>query len=95
MEKTFLLHVTYHAKPGCARAFVEELEASGVAAAVRAEDGCIHYDYYFSAMDENEVLLFEEWTSQAHQQIHMTQPHMPQLRQIKEKYIQDTVLRIL
>lgn len=95
MEKTFLLHVTYHAKPGCARAFVEELEASGVAAAVRAEDGCIHYDYYFSAGDENEVLLFEEWTSQAHQQVHMTQPHMPLLRQIKEKYIQDTVLRIL
>lgn len=95
MEKTFMLTVIYHAKPGCARAFVEELEASGVAAAVRAEDGCIHYDYYFSAKDENEVFLFEEWTSQAHQQIHMNQPHMPQLRQIKEKYIENTVLRIL
>lgn len=95
MEKTFMLTVTYKAKPGCARAFVEELEASGVAAAVRAEDGCIHYDYYFSAKDENEVFLFEEWTSQNHQQIHLTQPHMPQLRQIKEKYIEDTVLRIL
>ena len=95
MEKTFMLTVTYHAKPGCARAFVEELEATGVAAAVRAENGCIHYDYYFSAKDENEVFLFEEWTSQEHQQIHMTQPHMPQLRQIKDKYIESTVLRIL
>ena len=95
MEKTFMLTVTYQAKPGCARAFVEELEASGVAAAVRAEDGCIHYDYYFSAKDENEVFLFEEWTSQEHQQIHLTQPHMPQLRQIKDKYIDSTVLRIL
>lgn len=95
MEKTFMLTVTYFAKPGCAKAFVEELESSGVAAAVRAENGCIHYDYYFSAKDENEVFLFEEWTSQEHQQIHLTQPHMPQLRQIKEKYILDTVLRIL
>jgi len=95
MEKTFVLTVTYRAKPGCARAFVEELEASGVASAVRAEEGCIRYDYFFSAREEDEVLLFEEWTSQAHQQVHMTQPHIPLLRQIKEKYIDDTVLRIL
>lgn len=95
MEKTFVLTVTYQAKPGCARAFVEELEASGVAAAVRAEDGCIRYDYYFSAANEDEVFLFEEWTSQAHQQVHMNQPHMPQLREIKEKHILNTTLRIL
>ena len=92
MEKTFLLHVTYHAKPGCARAFVEELEASGVAAAVRAEDGCICYDYYYSAKDENIVFLFEEWESEQHQQIHLKQPHMAQLRTFKDDYIAKTVL---
>ena len=63
--------------------------------AVRAEDGCIHYDYYFSAKDENVVFLFEEWTSEHHQQVHLTQPHIAQLKQIKEKYILDTVLRVL
>ena len=94
MEKTFMLTVTYYAKPGCAKAFVEELESSGVAAAVRAEDGCIHYDYYFSAKDENEVFLFEEWTSQAHQQIHLTQPHMAGVRKAKEDHVEETVLEL-
>lgn len=95
MEKTFMLTVTYQAKAGCAKAFVGELESSGVAAAVRAEDGCIHYDYYYSAKDENVVFLFEEWQSETHQQIHLKQPHMAALRQIKEKYILDTALRVL
>lgn len=95
MNKTFVLTVAYRAKEGCARAFVEELEKSGVADLVRAEAGCICYDYYYSAKDENTVLLFEEWESQVHQQIHLTQPHMAALKEIKAKYILDTALRIL
>lgn len=95
MDKTHMLTVTYYAKPGCAKAFVEELENSGIAAAVRGEDGCIHYDYYYSAKDENVVFLFEEWVSQAHQQVHLTQPHMAPMRGIKEKYILNTELRVL
>lgn len=95
MNKTHMLTVIYKAKEGCAKAFVEELEKSGVASAVRAEDGCIHYDYYYSAKDENEVFLFEEWQSERHQQIHLTQPHIATLKEIKAKYILDTVLRVL
>ena len=95
MNKTHMLTVTYIAKEGCAKAFVEELENSGAASAVRAEDGCIHYDYYFSAKDENVVFLFEEWESEHHQQVHLTQPHMAAVRQIKEKYILETALRVL
>ena len=95
MNTTYMLTVTYRAKEGCARAFVEELENSGVAALVRAEDGCIHYDYYYSAKDENTVFLLEEWESEAHQKMHLTQPHMAALKEIKAKYILDTALRIL
>lgn len=95
MDRTYMLTVTYYAKEGCAKAFVQELENSGVAAAVRAEDGCICYDYYFSAKDENAVFLFEEWETKEHQQVHMTQPHIAQLKEIKEKYILDTALRVL
>jgi quinol monooxygenase YgiN len=93
--KTFMLTVTYTAMDGCARKFVNELEQSGVAAAVRAEDGCISYDYYFSAKDENSVFLFEEWESERHQQIHLTQPHIAALKEIKSKYILKTDLRVL
>lgn len=92
--KTFLLFVTYHAKDAeAARNFVNELEASGVANLVRAEDGCIKYDYYFSNKDEKEVLLFEEWECEEKQQIHVTQPHIAQLKAIKEKYILSTEMR--
>jgi len=95
MNKTYMLTVTYFAKPGCSHSFVEELEASGVATAVREEDGCICYDYYYSAKDPDVVFLFEEWESMQHQQIHITQPHIATLKQIKEKYILDTALRVL
>ena len=93
--KTYMLTVTYTAKDGYAKQFVEDLEHSGVAQAVRAEDGCIRYDYYYSAKNENTVFLFEEWESENHQQVHLTQPHIATLKEIKEKYILATELRIL
>ena len=90
---TYLIFVTYHAKKGEAKAFVRELEESGAAELVRAEDGCIRYDYFFSAAEPDTVLLFEEWKSARHQQIHMTQPHIALIKAAKEKYILDTEFR--
>ena len=49
-------------------------------------------DYYFSAQDENELLLIERWQSAEHQRVHMQQPHMQQLRAIKEQYVDSTTL---
>lgn len=90
---TYLLFVTYHAKAGKAQDFVRELEESGAAQKVRAEEGCIRYDYFFSAADPDTVLLFEEWESVAHQQIHLTQPHIALIKAAKEKYILDVEFR--
>ena len=90
MELT--LHVTYTAKPGCREAFVRQIVTKGILTAIRAEDGCLAYDYYFSAQDENVVLLIERWESEAHQRVHMSQPHMADLRKIKEEYIAQTRL---
>lgn len=42
-----LLLVKYTAKPGGGEKFVREITDSGILDAVRAEDGCISYDYYF------------------------------------------------
>ena len=85
MELT--LHVTYTAKPGCREAFVRQIVTEGILTAIRGEDGCLAYDYYFSAQDENVVLLIERWESEAHQRVHMQQSHMASLRKIKEAYI--------
>ncbi len=87
---TYSLTVVYLAKDGYGRKFVEELEKSGVANKVRREDGCLRYDYYFKSWDEDTVLLFEEWKSKAHQQVHLSQPHIKDLKAIKEKYILHT-----
>ena len=90
MELT--LHVTYTAKPGCREAFVRKIVTAGILTAIRSEEGCLAYDYYFSAQDENTVLLIERWASEAHQRVHMTQPHMAQLRQIKDEFVDATRL---
>ena len=86
------LHVIYTAKPGCREAFVRNVVTEGVLTAVRAEEGCLGYDYYFSAQDEDVVLLVERWESEDHLRVHMTQPHMATLRQLKEKFLLSTRL---
>lgn len=73
-------------------AFIQKVKETGVLDAIRAEDGCIRYDYYLSEKDANELLLIEQWESKAHQQVHITQPHMAHLREFKGDYITDTVL---
>ena len=87
-----ILYVKYQAKPGCRETFVRQIVEKGILTAIRQEEGCLAYDYYFSAQDENVVLLIERWESAAHQRVHMEQPHMTRLREIKNKYIADTKL---
>jgi len=68
------------------------VQETGVLDAIRAEDGCIKYDYYLSEKDPNELLLVEQWESKQHQQVHITQPHMATLRTFKDDYIANTLL---
>lgn len=74
-----MLYVRYQAKPGCREKFVRQLVEEGILTLIRQEDGCLAYDYYFSAQDENELLLIERWQSAEHQRVHMQQPHMARL----------------
>lgn len=87
-----MLYVTYTAKHGCREQFVREIVRRGILTAIRNEDGCEMYDYYFSAQDENVVLLIEKWATAAHQRVHMEQPHMAELMALKEQYIDNTRL---
>ena len=92
MEEQLMLYVCYMAKDGCRETFVRELVEVGILTLIREEPGCLAYDYYFSAQDEKELLLIERWESAEHQRIHMQQPHMTRLREIKDKYIAATKL---
>ena len=87
-----MLYVRYQAKPGCRENFVRQLVEEGILTLIRQEDGCLAYDYYFSAQDENELLLIERWQSAEHQRVHMQQPHMARLKVIKEQNVDSTTL---
>ncbi len=72
--------------------FVNQIKKEGILDAVLNEDGCKRYDYYFSEKDPNELLLIEAWESKEHQQIHIAQPHMARLRELKEGRVISTTL---
>ena len=88
----YTIYVVFKCFPGKRAAFVERVKKEGVLSAIRAEDGCGRYDYYFSEEDENELLLIEAWETKRHQEIHISQPHMDTLRSFKDEYIESTVL---
>ncbi len=50
------------------------------------------YNYYDDIEDQDKLLLVEEWESEENQQKHLQMPHMEMLKQIKEKYVFDTVV---
>lgn len=88
----YTIYVKFECLPNKREAFIEKVKETGVLDAIRAENGCIRYDYYLSEKNPNELLLIEQWESKSHQQIHIEQPHMDTLRGFKGDYITNTVL---
>ena len=88
----YTIYVQFKCLDGKREAFVERVRQEGILEAIRAEDGCLRYDYYFSEADKNELLLIEAWETKRHQQIHIEQQHMSRLRELKSDYIESTTL---
>ena len=88
----YTIYVVFKCVPGKREEYIQKLKSEGVVDAVRAEDGCIRYDYYFSEKDADEILLIEAWESKKHQEIHIEQPHMARLRELKPDYVVSTEL---
>ncbi len=88
----YTIFVKFECLPNKREAFIEKVKETGVLDAIRAEDGCIRYDYYLSEKDPNGLLLIEQWESKQHQQVHIEQPHMDTLRSFKGEYIINTIL---
>jgi len=88
----YTIYVVFECVPGKREQYVEKIKQEGILDAVRAEDGCLRYDYYFSEKDPNELLLIEAWESAHHQKVHIEQPHMARLREFKDEYVKNTVL---
>jgi len=88
----YTIYVVFKSFPGKREEYIKRLYDEGIVQKVREEDGCIRYDYYFSEKDPDEILLIEAWESQEHQKVHIDQPHMARLREIKGDYIVSTTL---
>ena len=80
------VNLYYKGINGKARAFVEEMESSGIADAIRAEEGNLRYEYFQPIGDSETVLLIDSWTNQAAIDTHHASPMMKQLADLREKY---------
>ena len=80
------VNLYYKGTNGNARAFAKEMEASGIADAIRAEDGNLRYQYFQPLDDPETILLIDSWRDQAAIDAHHASPMMEQLAQLREKY---------
>ena len=80
------VNLYYKGINGNARAFVDEMESSGIAEAIRAEEGNLRYEYFQPLNDPETVLLIDSWSDQAAIDAHHASPMMKQLAELREKY---------
>ena len=80
------VNLYYTGTEGSARAFAEEMVSSGTAAAIRAENGNLRYEYFFPMEDPETVLLIDQWRDQAAIDAHHASPMMAQIAALREKY---------
>ena len=80
------VNIRYTGTNGSARAFAEEMVASGTVAAIRAEKGNVRYEYYTPLDDPETILLIDSWTDQAAIDVHHATPMMATITALREKY---------
>jgi len=80
------VNLYYSGKDGNARKFAEEMERSGVAAQIRAEQGNLKYEYFFPKNDPETVLLIDQWQDQTALDLHHASPMMDEILLLREKY---------
>lgn len=80
------VNLYYKGVNGNARKFMEEMEKSGTADAIRAEKGNLRYNYFFPANDPETLLLIDSWENQEAIDAHHASPMMTTLVALRDKY---------
>ena len=80
------VNLYYKGINGNARAFAEEMEASGIAEDIRKDPGNLRYQYFQPLDDPETILLIDSWKDQAAIDAHHASPMMAQLAALREKY---------
>ena len=80
------VNLYYTGTGGAARRFAKEMESSGTADKIRAEEGNLRYEYFTSLSDPETVLLIDSWEDQSAIDKHHESPMMKTIAQLREKY---------
>ncbi len=80
------VHLYYRGQNGSARRFAEAMEQSGLADAIRAQEGNLQYAYFVPFNDPETVLLIDRWRDQAALDAHHAGPLMARLAALREQY---------
>ncbi|MBR3641042.1 MAG: antibiotic biosynthesis monooxygenase [Oscillibacter sp.] len=80
------VNLYYRGVNGRAAAFAEEMERSGIADEIRAEEGNLRYEYFRPLNDPETILLIDSWRDQAALDAHHASAMMGHLAALREKY---------
>lgn len=81
-----VINVHYRGCGGSVRRFVEDMVSEGVLEAVRAEDGCIGYEYFVSFDDPDSMVLIEHWRDEAALEAHARSENMKRIGSLKDRH---------
>lgn len=80
------MNLYYTGENGAARKFAEEMEATGTADEIRAEEGNVRYRYFQPLDDPETVLLIDAWADQAALDAHHASLMMAKIAELRDKY---------
>ena len=80
------VNLYYTGNNGNARKFAEEMMATGVVDAIRAEAGNERYEYFYSLDDPEIVLLIDKWRDQEALDLHHKSEMMQTIAALRKKY---------
>ncbi len=80
------INIYYKGENGNAKRFAEDMKNSGILEKIRNESGNLGYDYFFSANDDETVLLIDKWENQSAIDAHHASNIMLQIVSLRDKY---------
>ena len=83
---SIIVNIRYTGENGSARLFADEMESSGTASLIRAEEGNEGYEYFVPLSGGETILLIDRWRDQAAIDHHHASPMMETITALREKY---------
>lgn len=80
------VNIYYSGENGNAKKFAEEMISSGIVRDIRAEEGNLKYEYFYSVTNNETVLLIDSWMDQHSIDVHHASPMMAKISALREKY---------